>query len=322
MPPHPVPRAHPPRRAIPIVLPAVATAILTAILTAAAPAAAQGVDDGLLLPARTGGLAVDYGHERWSEYWEGGLLRRNDNIGTLTTRSLAVSGGYGLTDRLTMVATLPYVWTEASQGVLRGMRGAQDVTVALKYRLLQAAVGERLTVRALAVAGAGAPTTDYTPDFLPLSIGLGSRRALARAALRLDERSGWFADGSAGHSWRSTVRLDRPAHYTDGRLVLSDEVAMPDVFDYVVRAGWQGRRLTVPVALTGQRTLGGSDIRRQDMPFVSNRMNFTRLHARVAYTLPVPPALALSVGAMQTLAGRNVGRSTMLTSGVAYAHRF
>jgi hypothetical protein len=295
---------------------------LSLALATTSTAAAQGIDDGLLLPARTGGVAVDYGHERWSEYWEGGLLRRNENIGTLTTRSLTIAGGYGLTDRLTLVATLPYVWTEASQGVLRGMHGAQDLTVALKYRLLQASLGERFTVRALAVAGAGAPTTDYTPDFLPLSIGLGSRRALARAALRVDERTGWFADGSAGHSWRSTVQLDRPAYYTDGQLVLSDEVAMPDVVDYMVRAGWQGRRLTIPLALSGQRTLGGGDIRRQDMPFVSNRMNFTRLHARVAYTLPVPPSLALSVGAMQTLSGRNVGRSTMLTSGVAYAHRF
>jgi hypothetical protein len=304
--------------------PRVRTVPLLAVLVAAgaAPAAAQNVDDGLLLPARTAGVAVEYGQERWHEYWEGTRLRSNDNLGTLTTRRATAWAGYGLSDRLSVVATIPYVWTEASQGVLRSMHGAQDVTVALKYRVLQARVADRAAVRALAVVGAGAPTTDYTPDFLPLSIGLGSRRALARGAVHVQDRSGWFADGSAGHTWRSTVHLDRPAYFTDGRLVLSDEVAMPDVFDYVVGGGWQGRRLCIPVSLAGQRTLGGGDIRRQDMPFVSNRMDFTRVQARVAYELPMPRAVTVSVGGMRTLAGRNVGRATMLTGGVAYAHRF
>jgi hypothetical protein len=288
----------------------------------AAVAAAQGVDDGLTLPARTLGMAAEYGHERWNEYWEGTRLRTNENLGTVTTRRTTLWAGYGLTDRVSVVAALPYVSTEASQGVLRGMEGVQDVTVALKLRLLQGRIAGRSTVSALAVVGAGAPTSDYTPDFLPLSIGLGSRRALARAAVRVQDRTGWFADGSAGHTWRSTVHLDRPAYYTDGRLVLSDEVAMPDLFDYVVTAGWAGRRLAFPVSLAGQRTLGGGDIRRQDMQFVSNRMDFTRLQARAAYTLPVSVPLTVSVGGMQTLAGRNVGRASVLTAGVAYAYGY
>lgn len=316
----PPPRRHA-RRAPSVRRTAVPALAPLALLLAARPAAGQGVDDGLLLPARELRTTVTYGHERWTEYWEGGLRRTNENIGAVTTRSVAWTGGYGLTDRLSVVATLPYVWTEASQGVLQGMRGAQDLTVALKYRLAQGTFGQRTTVRALLVAGAGTPTTDYTPDFQPLSIGLGSRRALARAALHVRDRGGWYADGSAGHAWRANVRLDRPAYYTDGKLVLSDEVAMPGVFDYVVAAGWQGRRLTLPVALSGQRTLGGGDIRRQDMPFVSNRMNFTRVHAGVGLLLPVPAAVSVQLGAAHTLDGRNVGRATAFTAGVTHALR-
>ncbi len=288
----------------------------------APPAAAQGVGDGVLLPARTLAASVEYDDERWDQYWEGTLLRRNENIGTLTTRRATLWTGYGLTDRVTLVASLPYVRTEVTDGVLRGMSGFQDLNVAVKLRVLQAGLGGRATLRGLVVAGAGAPTSDYTPDFLPMSIGLGSRTAQARGTLRVEDRSGWFADGSAGHTWRSTVRLDRPAYYTDGRLVLSDEVAMPDVFDYVVSAGWRGRGLAVPVSLVGQRTLGGGDIRRQDMPFVSNRMDFTRVAARVAWALPVFSALSVSAGGARTVAGRNVGRATTLTGGVAYARRF
>jgi hypothetical protein len=93
---------------------------------------------------------------------------------------------------------------------------------------------------------------------------------------------------------------------------------MPDVSDYVVSAGYQKGRLCIPIGIAEQRTLGGSDIRRQDMPFVSNRMNFTRLQARVMYTLPTTIPLIVHAGAMQIVRGRNVGQSTTFMGGMTY----
>ena len=63
---------------------------------------------------------------------------------------------------------------------------------------------------------------------------------------------------------------------------------MPDVIDYTFRAGYWKHGLYLPVSFTQQITLGGSDIRRQDMPFVSNRMNASRLDALVMYYLKKP----------------------------------
>jgi hypothetical protein len=57
------------------------------------------------------------------------------------------------------------------------------------------------------------------------------------------------------------------------------------------------------------------------MPFVSNRMDFTRLQARVMYTVPRLPAVTLQLGAMHTLTGRNVGQSTLLSGGMTSAIR-
>jgi hypothetical protein len=293
-------------------------AALFAAFVPGAPVAAQTLDDGLTIARHELRTSVDYATDRWSEYWEGTLRRRNDNIGTLTTRSVAVTARYGVTRNLMLVATLPYVWTEASDGVLQGMEGAQDLTVAAKYRLLRLPLTHRLVLGANVLAGAAVPTTDYTPDFLPMSIGLGSRRAIARASAHLRDRTGLFADGSLGRAWRSTVTLDRPAYYTDGHLVLSDEVAMPDISDWQASLGFQNARWCIPVGFAGQRTLGGGDIRRQDMPFASNRMDFTRAHAAVMYTLPTPSSLILGVGAARTLSGRNVGRSTTLSFGVTH----
>ena len=94
---------------------------------------------------------------------------------------------------------------------------------------------------------------------------------------------------------------------------------MPDLADYTAAVGYQRGRVCIPVALVRQRTLGGGDIRRQDMPFVSNRMDFTQLRAHAMYDLRVPSSVILDLGVMRTLAGRNVGRSTMLVGGFAYA---
>ena len=97
---------------------------------------------------------------------------------------------------------------------------------------------------------------------------------------------------------------------------------MPDVAEYAVAGGFQNAEWCVPVMLVAQRTLGGGDIRRQDMPFVSNRMDFTRLQARLMYTPPaLRGAVQLQAGAMRTLAGRNVGRATALSGGATVHFR-
>ena len=288
------------------------------LLIAPATMQAQTLDDGLLIPRRALGVRVLYSAAGWSEYWEGALLRENGNVGTVTTQSVSWALGYGVTDRLSLMAMLPYIWTQASQGPLHSMSGVQDFTLAAKYQLLATPFTEHGTVRALLVAAAGLPASNYTPDFLPLSIGLASRTFSTRFTLNFQAHQGWFLNGSAAHTWRSNVKLDRPAYYTNGQLYLSNEVAMPNVMDYTVSAGYQQHRLCIPVSLSQQRTLGGGDIRRQDAPFVSNRMNFWKLDGFVMYTLPAPLELGIRIGMSRIVSGRNVGEATAVTGGLQY----
>jgi len=279
---------------------------------------AQTVEDGLLMPRGALGTGFLYAHESWSRYWEGTLERDNGNIGTVTTQTVSWIASYGVTDRLSVMAMLPYVWTHATQGPLHGMHGLQDVTLAAKYQLLSTPLTDRGTLRALVVGTAGVPASNYVPDFLPLSIGLASRRFSGRLTLNFQAHEGWFATGSAAYTWRTKVTLDRPAYYTNGQLYLSNEVAMSNVVDYTVTAGYQRGRLCIPVSLSQQRTLGGGDIRRQDMPFVSNRMNFVKLDGVVMYTLPAPRELGIRLGVSRVVSGRNVGQATTLQSGLFY----
>lgn len=296
----------------------IARSVLTICLGAPA-LSAQTLEDAEMLQRRELHATVMYGSDSWNEYWEGALKRSNGNVGTVTTRSVTVSAGYGVTSRLTMIASLPYVWTEASQGVLHGMEGRQDVTLMAKYRVANPLIAGRARLKLLAVAGAAAPTSDYTPDFLPMSIGLHSKSVLARAAAHLQDRTGWFVDGYAERVWRANVTLDRSSYYTNGEYFETNEVAMPDVAMYRGTVGWQRGAWCVPVGLSSQRTLGGGDIRRQDMPFVSNRMNYTTAHAELMYFLPGVSNLRLDLGVARTLNGRNVGQATSFMSGFTYA---
>jgi hypothetical protein len=285
-------------------------------------ASAQALDDAIFMRRNLLCTGFLYTHDRWDQYWEGTLKRGNENIGTITTRSVSWMGTYGITDRLNAVAMLPYVWTDASQGVLHGMKGVQDVSFGLKYNVLDTPFTGRGSLRTILVASAGAPVSDYTPDFLPMSIGSASRRVSARATSSFQAKKGWFLGGTAAYTWRGNVTLDRGAYFTDGRLHHSNEVSMPDVFEFAVRTGWDKGRLYVPLSFTQQSTLGGGDIRRQDMPFVSNKMNFSRLDATALYYFKEPTGFGVKLGASYTLAGRNVGQSTTLNAGVMYVFGF
>lgn len=283
---------------------------------------AQTIDDGVMVADNHLVVGAFYAHDSWEKYWEGALERTNGNLGTLTTQSVTWLADYGFSERLNLIATLPYVWTEASQGVLHGLSGLQDVTFAAKYRLLETPLTSQGTLRAIAVGSVALPASDYTPDFLPLSIGSASRRYAGRLTLDFRARQGWFIHGTASYTWRDKVTLDRPSYYTDGQLFLSNEVALPDVFDFMVSAGYTSANWHVPVSFLQQSTQGGGDIRRQDQPFVSNRMNFAKVEAMVMYRLPQARSLALRVTGTYTVDGRNVGKSATLTTGLLYDFRF
>ncbi|MFO0265559.1 MAG: transporter [Cyclobacteriaceae bacterium] len=282
---------------------------------------AQTIQDGLMMPKGDLCTGFLFTHDRWTNYWEGTLKRENGNIGTITTNSLTWLGNYGITDKINFIAMLPYVSTRASQGVLSGMQGLQDLTLAGKYNALEKSLG-RGTFRGFVVGSYATPVSDYSFDFLPLSIGLGTQRVSGRVTLNYSWPNGWYVNGTTAYTWRSNVTLDRPSYYSDGQNFLTNEVWMPNVMDFSFMAGRIKNGLELILAYHQQNTLGGGDIRRQDMPFVSNRMNFSRVEATGMYYLPMIKNLAVRAQTGYTLAGRNVGQSFYVTAGVLYTFHF
>jgi hypothetical protein len=264
-----------------------------------------------------GGFCVGpmYMHSSWKEYWEGTLKRNNLNLGTVSMNQYSVMGNYGVTRKLNVLFSAPYVTTKASAGTLHSMKGMQDLSLFVKWRPWQKTLGfGKLSL--YGIAGFSFPLTNYVADYLPLSIGLHSRNLLARVMADY-QRGDLFATGSATYVYRSNIKIDRTSYYTT-ELHLTNEVEMPDGANFNFRAGFRNQRLIAEAVVNNWTTLGGFDITRNNMPFPSNRMNATTLGVNFKYVLPKLPQLSIVAGGNTTIAGRNMGKSTAVYGSFFY----
>jgi hypothetical protein len=280
---------------------------------------AQTIDDGIMMTARSLQAGYIYTKDEWTEYWEGTLKRENGNIGEITTQTNALAIALGVKDRLSVFGSVPWVWTSPSQGVLQGQHGIQDVTLGGKYAFLERASPRLGQFRAIAALSGSFPLSDYTPDFAPLSIGTHSPRVTPRVTLNYQTETGIYLNGTGAYSWRGDVTLDRPYYFTNNQFFLTNQVAMPDVVEWTGSVGYLKHDLNTYVGYTQHTTQGGGDIRRQDMPFVSNRVNYSQVSAMAMYPIPKVNAVAFRFAVARILDGRNVGQSTTLAFGVLYS---
>lgn len=283
-------------------------------------AQAQTETDGLMMGKRNicGGLI--YGHSRWTNYWEGTYYRNNDNIGSITSNSVTAMVNYGITSKLNIIAMAPWISNKATAGTLIGQSGIQDLSLAVKNEFWAKEKGG-FNSSACIVLGGSTPLSNYVADYLPLSLGLGSTNAYSRLLVDV-QKGNWFGTASAAYMIRSNVTIDRTAYYTT-ELIYSNKVAMPDVAMFNIRAGWRrGADLILEAVFDRMNTIGGFDIRKNDMPFLSNNMDATRIGLN--FKLPVPKinGLSLVASGFQTLAGRNMGKSTSFMIGAVYQGEF
>jgi len=271
--------------------------------------------DALMMSKNEFCIGPMYSYSSWKNYWEGTRKRDNQNLGTISTKMLTVMGNYGISKKLSVLFSAPYVKTKASAGTLQGLDGIQDLSLFLKWRPFQTKLGNgKLSL--LGIAGVSFPLTNYTPDYLPLSIGLHSKTALGRLMVDYKWRD-FFATASATYLLRDNIKIDRESYYTT-EMHNTHEVEMPDASNYNFRAGFRNQRWIAEAVVNIWTTLGGFDITRNNMPFPSNKMDATTVGANFKYVLPPLPQLSIVAGGNTTVAGRNVGQATTVYGSVFY----
>ncbi len=277
---------------------------------------AQTDADAIMIPKNyfCGGLM--YSNSSWKNYWEGTFKRNNLNIGTLNTNMYTAMFNYGISNNLNILASVPYVTTYASGGTLEGLKGMQDMMVSLKWRALKTNFGTG-RFNLYAIGSASFPLSNYQADFMPMAIGSQSKSLMLRCLA--DYKIGkYFITGSGEFMQRSLITIDRTSYYTT-QLQYSNQVSLPNMTNYAVRTGYRSSSWIAEAVLENNTTLGGFDIRKNDMPFVSNRMNSTMAGVNFKYSfINLLKGLELTAGGDYVLAGRNVGQSTTVHGGAYY----
>lgn len=278
-------------------------------------ASAQTDIDGLLMQKGFFCVGPTAGKSSWKKYWEGTNKRDNANLGTVSTTAYMLMGNYGVTNKLNVLFGLPYIKTKASAGQLAGQKGLQDLSLFVKWVAKEKHIGKG-HLKGIVIGGYSTPTSNYTPDLLPLSIGLKSKTAMLR--LMADYETGnWFATVSGTYNFRNNVTLDRNTYFTT-EMHYTDEVKMPDATYFNLRAGYRSSTWIIEAIADKWTTINGFDITKNNMPFISNKMNATKLGMHIKYDTDFVNGLSFVADGFTTIAGRNVGQASGFSGGIFY----
>jgi hypothetical protein len=218
----------------------------------------------------------------------------------------------GITKNLNVIVGVPYVQTRTSAGNLMGQQGIQDLSVWLKYRVV-----DKKGLSLHAVGGVSTPLTNYVPDFLPMSIGLQCLTATGRVILQYRHKSGMYVAGHGSYTYRSNIFVDRDAYQADGKVYNTNEVRVPNATDAAARVGYlsKNERLQFEGFVEQFSCVGGDNIRRNDMPFPTNNMRSVSVGGYAKYQ---PKRLGVNARFAKVTSGLNVGQSTSWSVGLLY----
>ena len=280
---------------------------------------AQTETDALMMKKNELCIGGIYAYSNWDHYWEGTLKRDNANIGNISSNQFHLMGTYGINNKINLLFNVPYITTKSSAGTLSGLKGLQDISFAVKWKTYAKKVGNG-NLGVFLGAGLSTPASNYVTDFQPMAIGMGSTNLNARVNVDYLVKR-FFVTLSSAYMRRSNIEIDRTSYYTD-RQILSNQVAMPDMMLFNLGTGYRYGNTIAEVAFSNMNSLGGFDIRRNDMPFPSNRMNATTVGGNIKYVVPRLTGLTLVGGGSYVVAGRNVGQSYNLNGGLFYIINF
>ena len=278
-------------------------------------AQAQNFTDGILMPKNTICVGVLGVQDQFDNYWEGTTKRINQNMGVMKMQGIVPMMNYGITDKLNVLAMLPYLRTSASAGTMSGWSGFQDMTIGLKYKALKIN-----NFKLIGTLSGTLPSNNYVAGH-PMAIGNQCKAVIGRAIVHYLHPKGWTATAQGGYIARSNIKIDATNYFTT-QAVNSNEVAMADQTHYSLRAGYYTYRFGIEAITEKLTTHGGFDIRRNDMMFPSNKMDATRIGVITHYRIKPLKDLHMVANMAYTLEGRNVGQALTAQIGAFIAFDF
>ena len=220
-------------------------------LAAAPTLRAQGPVDGYLKKAGELDVALGLSQTGASTFLDGNGATVDQGF---RAQLVGLFGAYGVTERINVVASVPYVITDATAGL---QDGALFVKGLLWHKRIGAAEKPVGTLDVIGALGAQVPLSDYT---VVANGAIGQRAKIVQPRLLAQwNGTGYFVSALAGYNYRfdgldvaelTRIQRTRPGY----------RPAQPhDNVNFLLRAGYPGRRVYVDAWLEVQRTLGGGD---------------------------------------------------------------
>ncbi len=227
----------------------------------------------------------------------------------------------GITDKLNVFVGLQYIQTGSSEpngGKLAGVRGFQDLTVAAKYAFLQKQLGKN-KLTALASVGFSTPASNYTPDYMPYSIGFGAPELAYRSIVQHDWNKGAYTRLGGSYLWRSYAQAEREFHDNNGS-VNSHWMEVPNAITIEAALGkfLFKNRLQVEATYFSLNSLSGDTIRPFDAPKPTNKVNFGRVGLFGHYFSKKVNGLGIIAYYNRNITGKNAPQATTTGLGITY----
>lgn len=237
-------------------------------------------------------LALSLTSESYDEFWVGSQRVSEPALGEVETTSASLWARYGITDRLAVAVSVPWVDVEGDGFAGLEDSGFQDLEASVQYRLLEVDKGD-WNHRISLGASLRTPIGSYEGN-APISLG--------------DDTT----DGILGIGWAGGT----------GPWLVSSHVAYalrgddaPDTSNLRLEVGRSfGPRVWTALGFGLQRASSGTDIGEPGFTFPSNREEHDRIDAELYFA--ITPQVGLSARAWETLSGRNTGDSTGLSLGL------
>lgn len=274
--------------------------------------------DGLMMPKGEICIALLYERSNWERYWEGTYLRTNQNIGTFNRQMAMPMIVGGITDKINIIVSLPFLKTSATGGQMAGAEGLQDFGVSLKAQFLDFNLGNG-KLKAFSNLSFSTPASNYLADYLPFSLGFGSNELGMRAIGLYEMNKGLYFRISGAYLHRGTAEAERNFYYQDGAFYTST-MDIPDALHAQVSVGswFFHKKLRVEASLTSLRCFSGDDIRTYNTPQPTNKVDFDRIEGFAQYYFKDLKGLGILAYYNQMFSGRNMGQFSGFGLGLTY----
>lgn len=282
---------------------------------------AQSPTDELMMPQKEICFLVNYEYGQFDQYWEGDFLRKNGTIATVQRRTAMGMAAYGLSPKLNVYLGIPWVSTNSTLpngGKFAGTSGLQDLSLGLKYQLIEKTLGKgQLT--GFASLNFSTPISNYLSDYQPYALGLGTPQLAWRGLAHYKMSKGIYLRGVVGYIWKGYTKAEREYYYSNGSHY-TPWMDVPSSWNFHAALGKWFFQNSLRVELTHQvqKSTFGDDIRAYNAPQPTNRVDFTQVGAFAHYYSRQIKGLGLLAYVNQVTTGKNAPKMTSIGVGVTY----